>query len=117
PEIPPKQITLRVPDAKTSNMFEILGFQPGSSNTFTDGTLKSTNVIKVQAEDVIRVHCNVCDNGGDDVLLEVYGNSNPMFSNVTWLCPDIRAYSKPLTNKSTNLIEFHLTNEDNQELI
>lgn len=125
PEAPPLEIKIIVPEMKVSNMFEVLGFEPGSTNIFTlqssvDGKaqiVKSSNVIKVQAEDVIRIHCNVCDNGGDDILLELYGNSNPMFSNVVWLCPDIRAFSKPLMNKSTNLLEFNLTNEDNQELI
>lgn len=121
PEAPPEEIKIIVPEMKVSNMFEVLGFEPGSTNIFTQSDnaqiVKSTNVIKVQAEDVIRIHCNVCDNGGDNILLELYGNSNPMFSNVTWNCPYIPAYSKPLVNKSTNSLEFYLTNEDNQELI
>jgi len=109
-------VALEVPDQKTSNMFELLGFNPGSINTFTDGSLKSANVVKIQNEDTVRIHCNVCDNNGDDVLAEIYALSSPTFSNVVYECPDLLSCSRPLSNKTNAVFEFSLTNEANVPL-
>ena len=99
-----------------SNMFELLGFDPNSTQTFVNGKLKSQNVIKVQSEDVIRIHSNVCDNGGNDILLELYSTNNPTFGTITWECPEVMVYSRVLANRTTNLYEFYITNESGVEL-
>ena len=72
---------------------------------------RGKNVVKIQAEDTIRIHCNVCDNNGDDVLTEIYALSSPTYSNIVYECPDILAYSKPLINRTTTTYEFRFTNE------
>ena len=115
-DIPGFPSAIIVPDRKESNMFELLGFGDLSVNTFVAGTLKSTNVVKIQNEDTVRIHCNVCDNNGDDILAEIYVLGSPTYSNIIWDCPDIIAYSKPLTNKTTTTYEISVTNEDNVPL-
>lgn len=99
-----------------NSAFELLGFDPDSEISFTGGLLESKNVCKIQSEDVIRIHSNVCSNHSDDILLEVYAVSAPTFANITWTCPDVKIYSKTLINRSSGIYEFSITNEDDQLL-
>jgi len=99
-----------------NGMYELLGFNPNTINRFVDGKLKSTNVCKIQSEDVIRIHSSISSNDGDDVLLEIYASSTQTFSNIVWSCPDVFAYSRDISRRTTNVYRFYLTNEDNQPL-
>ena len=99
-----------------NGMFELLGFDINSTNIFDSNSLKSSNVCKIQSEDVIRLHSNISDNNGDDVLLELYSSSTQSFSNIVFTCQDINVYSRDITSKGTNTYRFFLTNEDNQRL-
>lgn len=99
-----------------NGVYELLGFNINSTNIFNNDVLTSSNVCKIQSEDVIRLHSSISDNNGDDVLLEIYSSSIQTFSNIVWNCPDIIAYSRNITSKSTNNYRFFLTNEDNQPL-
>ena len=99
-----------------NGVYELLGFSANSTNTFINDKIISTNVCKIQSEDVIRLHSNMSDNNGDDVLLEIYSGSTQTFSNIVWTCPDVQAYSREITRRSTNSYRFFLTNEDNQRI-
>lgn len=102
---------------KDNGVSELLGFDANTTNVFVSNKIKSKHVCKIQSEDVLRIHSNISDNNGDDILLEIYANSDPTFSNIVWLCPDVQAYSRELTGKTTNKYSFFLTSEDNTQLL
>lgn len=100
----------------TDNIYEVLGFDIGSVNPFVGDELTSTNVVKLQIEDSIFIHSDICSNGSDNVLQEIFANNDPDFSNIVFQTPDVTAYSKKLTTSSNNMVRFYLTNEDNELL-
>jgi len=95
-----------------NNLFEQFGFSDGSTNTFSAGSLTSTNVVKFSIEDVLYLHCSCVSNNGDNVLREIYTNGNSDYSAINQSTTDIFAYSKDLTLKNNNSYRFYLTDED-----
>lgn len=97
-------------------LYEQLGFEPNSTNTFTSNNLVSQNVVKFQAEDNLFIHSDLCSNGTDDILQEIYGVDNATFSNIIYQCQDVEAYSKPITTNRNNVYHFYLTDEDSKPI-
>lgn len=100
----------------TNYLYEQLGFNSSSTNTFTSDLLTSTNTIKLVSEDALYLHSNIADNGDDDVLTSVFGSGNPSFSNIHFTCPDVQAYSKKIASNQSNVYRFFLTNEDSEQI-
>lgn len=99
-----------------NNIFEVLGFDINSTNNFLSDTLISTNVIKLQKEDTIFIHSDICTNGNDNILQEIYATSSATFGNIVYYTPDSNAYSKKLTSNNNNIFNFWLSNEDNEPI-
>jgi hypothetical protein len=100
------------PILTTNNQFyEQIGFDPNSVNTFVANELTSTNVIKLQSEDTLYLHSDIVDNGNDNILLEIYGNSAD-FTNITAHVTDIRAWSKKVLTRNSNVYRFYLSDEN-----
>ena len=95
---------------------EPLGFDINSTNQFSNFSLTSANVINLQAENVIYLHSDICTNGNDDILQEIFVTGDPSFANVTFQNFDVEAYSKVLVSKSKNCYYFYLTDEDGNEI-
>lgn len=92
---------------------EYLGFQDNSTNTFTSFTLVSTNVINLGGDSLIYVHSDICSNGTDDVLQEIFATAGtPYFSNIYFLNPDIESYSKQLVSNQKGSFYINLTDQD-----
>src|SRR5690606_1341797 len=87
-----------------------------SSNVFTADTLTSINVVKFQLEDSIFIHSDIANNGIDNVLQEILGVQNTDYANIIFVCPDVEAYAKPITNNNNNIYHFQLTDEDGAEI-
>jgi hypothetical protein len=96
-------------------VYEQLGFDPDSTNTFTVGsgqsTLVSTNVVKFINEDTLFIHSDLVDGGDTDILQEVYNDNVSQLSNITFLNPDPLSYSKKLKNSRSQTASFYLTDE------
>lgn len=99
-----------------SFVFENLGFNKNSINPFVANSLESVNVIKLQAEDSLQIHSNICQNGNSNILLTVYGSGNPNFSTITYQCTDVEGSAQPMTSESNNIYNFYLTNEDDEPM-
>lgn len=94
--------------------YEQLGFIPGSTNEFVADSLTSTNVIKLQREDCLYLHSDICrNNPKSNVLQEIYLN-NVDFSNITYSCIDVEANSHPLVSNTREVFHFTLTDEFGQ---
>ncbi len=78
--------------------------------------LTSINVVKFQLEDSIFIHSDIATNGVDNVLQEMLGCQNTDYSTITFVCPDVEAYAKPITSNSNNIYNFYLTDEDGDDL-
>ena len=55
-------------------------------------------------------------NGSDNVLQEMLGCQNTDYSTITFVCPDVEAYSKKITSSTNNVYFFQLTDEDGVEI-
>jgi hypothetical protein len=101
----------------TYPVFEQLGFPSNSTNMFVAGsgvsTLISSNVLKFINEDTLFIHADLCDNGSDDILQEIYNNNNSALSNISFLSTDPLSYSKKLTTNKAQTISISLTDENN----
>lgn len=97
----------------SSVICEQFGFPANSTQTFTAGTLVSTNVIKMQREDAIYIHSDLVQNKeGDNVLQAVFSSTDsPAYSNITYRAINIEANSKKMITSSANVYRFFLTNE------
>lgn len=97
-------------------LYEQLGFNPNTTNNFVGDTLTSINVVKFQLEDSIFIHSDIATNGNDNVLQEMLGCQNTDFSTITYICPSVEAYAKPITSNNNNIYQFQLTDEDGVEI-
>ena len=100
----------------TTYLYEALGFDKDSVNFFAEGKLKSRNVIKLQIEDTIYIHSDICSNGNDNVLQEIFTVSSPDYGNIVFQTPSYEAYSKKIISTSSNIFHFYLTDENDQEI-
>lgn len=101
----------------TDYVYEAMGFNANTTNTFSTNQLKSTNVIKLQPEDSIYIHSDLANNGHDDILQELFVSTGESFySNIHWENLDIESYSKQLVSNKKKVGRFMLTNEDGQPI-
>ena len=67
-------------------------------------------------EDSIFIHSDIANTGTDNALQEILGVQNTDYANIIYLCPDVEAYDKPITNKNNNVYFFQLTDEDGAQI-
>jgi hypothetical protein len=96
----------------TTNLYRQMGFTENSTNTFVSNSITSVYPAALINEDTLYLHSNICSNGQDSVLQEVFTGSNSSFSNITFLCPSIEGYSKQLVTNSSSVFHFTLADED-----
>lgn len=110
------QPTITFPSS--SSLWEPMGFNENSINSFTANTLISTNCVKLQSEDTIYLHSDCCGNHNDDVLQEIFSSTGETsFSNIHWVNQGtVEAYAKDLVLKNANTYHFYLTDEDGKTL-
>jgi hypothetical protein len=99
----------------TTNLTELFGFDQNSTNNFVSNSL-TTNVLNMIPENTVFIHSDIVVGDGSDILQEIYSNNTINYSMVTWVCPDVDAYSKKLSTNATNIFKFTLTNEFGQIL-
>lgn len=101
----------------TTYLYEQLGFDSNSTNVFSSDSLTSTNVINLQKENSVYVRSNICDNKGEnDILQTIFGSNDQSFSYINYECQLFEAYSKPLVSKDNNVFDFTLTDENGNVL-
>ena len=96
------------------HFFEPFGFYLGSTNVFIGNELTSTCVIKLQSEDRLLIHSNVCDNPNDDVLVTINSTTSINYSSINYVCPAPEFYSRILSSHKNNTYNFTLTDENNE---
>ena len=68
----------------TNQIYEIMGFEKNSTNTFVNNTITSTNVVKLQVKDKIHINTDIIEgnNNGFSVLQEINATSNVDYSTI-----------------------------------
>ncbi|KAM9944283.1 hypothetical protein ACTFIT_008971 [Dictyostelium discoideum] len=70
--------------------------------------------IPYNIDNVVYIHSNICSNGNDDILQEIYLTGNLDYSYINWSNNAIEAYSKRLTSTNQNGFTFSLTDGDGE---
>jgi hypothetical protein len=98
-------------------MSQCMGFNPNTTNTFSGDTLTSTNVINLQSEDSIFIHCDLIDGVTDDILQEIYANvGNSYFSNIHFQQFELEGNSRLLKSSTGGTVQFRITDENGNRL-
>ncbi len=96
-------------------MFETMGFNAFSTNTFVGNLLSSVNVINLQKESTVFIHSNICANESNNILQEVYTSNTTDYGYLIYQNPNVHHYSKNITNVN-NIYNFYLTDENGKEI-
>ncbi len=100
-----------------THLYEPFGFYAGSSNIFNGTSLTSTCVIKLQSEDRLLIHSNICANPGmDDVLVSINSTTSINYSSISYVCPAPEFYSRILSSPHNNTYNFSLSDENNESI-
>lgn len=99
------------------SIYEQMGFDLLSENEFISDTLISSNVINLAQESTIFLRSDICEsNNSDNILQSFMCASNSMFSIFNFVNPDPIFYSKKLSNSSSNIFKFWLSDENGTEI-
>jgi hypothetical protein len=97
----------------TTYLYEQFGFEPNSTNTFSNNTLTSQNVLNFQLKDTLRIHSDLVGKDGKNNILQEITCLSPDFSALTYECQDIEANSRRISLGS-NTAHFIILDEDAQ---
>ena len=98
----------------SDNLYEQLGLNKNSLTTFTSNTLTSTNVMKLQLEDCLKIVCDgvsssIANNSG--ILQDVLVNTQD-YSAITFQQYSIDLNSRRLQPTKNNVFRFSICNEN-----
>lgn len=96
-------------------LWEMLGFDRNTTYSFVADALVSVNVCKLQKEDTLQIHSDMCHNEGDNILQEIYASDSTDFAHITFINHNVDYYAKKL-NTEDNTYRFWITNEDGEEM-
>jgi hypothetical protein len=102
-----------------SLFFEPFGFNPNTTNTFDNvsNSLTSVNVIKLQAEDRLILHCDIVSSAGnDDILLSFNSTTNVNYSSISFINYAPEFTSKRIKSCVSLSAHFYLTDEANNAI-
>jgi hypothetical protein len=97
----------------TTNVFESLGFNPNTTNSFASNSLISTTVIDLSPEANLFIRSDMVNNAesNDDILQDIQTAQVPQFGRAGYyLNTNPEAYSK-LLNNTTDIYRFYITDE------
>lgn len=94
-----------------SSLWEQLGLNPDTVNTFESNSLTSTNVINLQSEQTLFIHSDLIQDG-DAVLQEIYSSNSLNFSGISFQNPAPDMYAKKISTTNSNSYRFYLTDEN-----
>lgn len=109
------QPIFKFPYAET--IYEQMGFDLYSDNAFVGDTITSTNVINLAQESTLFLRSDICvSNNSDNILQSFMCASNNMYSIFNFVNPDPIFYSRKLSNNTSNVFTFYLTDENGVEI-
>lgn len=100
-----------------TNVYEQMGFDPNSTNIFSANSLTSQNVIKMQSEDALFIHSDICQNYNENILQEIYSTAGSQYySNIHFQNTSSKEYLKKFSRSKSNIYHFYLCDENAQPI-
>lgn len=96
----------------TDSMWEQMGFDRYSTNTFSGTALTSTNVMNLSRENTVRIHSDIFVGTNDDILLMIYSGDSSTFSYITFENIDVNFNSQAFVGVHQKKYRFFITTED-----
>ena len=100
----------------TTNLYEQFGFNSNTTVVFLANSLSSSNVLKFIPEDSLYIHSDICADGTDNILQEIYYNNGQPFANCTYQCYDVECNSRALRTNNSNVYWFSLCDENGRDI-
>lgn len=97
-----------------SELYEQLGFDEGSTNVFSGGSLVSSNVVNLQVKTSLFLHTDIITNHDNNIIQEIYAGGNASFSNIMYT-NNVLDISNTIT-ALTPIVKFYLTDSDGNEI-
>lgn len=94
----------------TETLYEEMGFETNSTNTFITNTITSTNAINLAPENTLFLKSDICQDS-DNVLQNIITSNDSSFSVVNFVNPNPREYSKYFV-PDKYVYHFRLTDEN-----
>jgi hypothetical protein len=99
-----------------TSLYKFFGFDVGSVNTFTSGSLTSSNVCQFITEETLYIHTDLVENQNDNVIQEIYAASYAPFSTISFINPCPLQYAKKIATTKNNIYNFYLLNENDEPI-
>lgn len=99
----------------TNVVYEQLGFEANSTNSFVGNALTSVNIINLQVEPTLFLHSDIIQDS-DNVLQEIFVSNNLNYSGIVFENKNSKDYAKPISSKTNNVYRFYLTNESSEKI-
>ena len=93
-----------------------LGFNSGANITSVSSIRESINVVDQQRYDILYIRSDIANNGGDDLLAEIYVGSSIDLSMIKYVTPDAVRHSVGLADNVQSCAQFSLT-DDNRKTV
>lgn len=94
----------------TTNCYLQLGFNKNSTNTFTGGSIVSTNIVSLSYINRLFLKSSMCSSANDSILQELLVSSQyPTGSYIYYECNNFDVQSKQFLNNNDNVFDFVLS--------
>lgn len=104
------------PDQGLDTLWEHMGFNRNSSNTFSGDSLTSSNVINLGGETTLFIHSDICLGKNNNILANIYVNNNASLSTINYYCQSPEFYAKNFVKNKSNSYWFYLADEFGEEI-
>ena len=92
-------------------LYEVMGFNKNSSNTFVGNSLTSVNVVNFSKESTLFIHSNICKTYDNDILQVIFTSGEPTYSYITFENNSIEEYAQDFISGESNIFSFWITDE------
>jgi hypothetical protein len=99
-----------------SNLYRVLGFDEGSTNTFNNNVITSTNVLNFVLNPVLYIHSDIVKPYDENILVEINANNSQPLSYITYENKNIIETSKEISSSKNGIYEFFLIDNDDQTI-
>jgi len=100
----------------TNEVYEQLGFDINTTNTFVNDVLTSVDVINLSNETTLFIYSDICMNVENSILQEIYTSGDISYSYVNFNNMTPYEYSKKVFNNQSNTYSFIILDENGREI-
>lgn len=99
----------------TNPVYELMGFEQGTTNVFINNVLISASVINLQQESTLFIHTDMVTSSNDNILENVFCENVSNYGNIIYQNNDLIGNSKYISNIQDSY-RFYLTDENDTQI-